>query len=361
MSKQKAIPCVLMRGGTSKAPYFKNADLPEDDASRDAVLLAVMGSPDPMQINGIGGAQAVTSKVAIVSPSPCEGVDVDYLFAQVAIDRKVVDIEPSCGNVLSGVGPFAIDEGMVTAMTDETLVRIRNLNTNSRIDALIQTPNGVVQYDGNATIDGVAGSAAPIMLRFMGVDGSKTGKILPTGKCIESIDNIEVTCMDVAMPMVMMRAADFSLKGNESKAELDAMPKLIARLEKIRLEAGLRMGLGDVTDKVIPKIGLLSAPRNGGAITSRYFVPQTCHPSHAVTGAQCVATCAVMRGTVAEGLSQVGYKETETITIEHPCGNLDVELSVNGHDSKMTFNHAGILRTARRLFQGEVLVPENTY
>jgi len=359
MSQQKAIPCVLMRGGTSKAPYFKQADLPENKDIRDAILLAAMGSPDPMQIDGIGGAQAVTSKVAIVSPSPCEGVDIDYLFAQVSLDSKIVDTEPSCGNVLSGVGPFAIDEGMVPAQIGETVVKIRNLNTNSRIDALVQTPKGVVQYNGNATIDGVAGSAAPIMLRFMAVDGSKTSGILPTGKCIEVIDGIEVTCMDVAMPMVMMRATDFALAGNETKAELDAMPQMIARLEKIRLEAGLRMGLGDVTRKVIPKIGLLSQPRNGGSITSRYFVPQTCHPSHAVTGAQCVATCAVMQGTVADGLSQVERSAVEEITIEHPSGNINVELAVNGHDVEMTFNYAGILRTARRLFQGEVLVPES--
>jgi len=348
-----------MRGGTSKAPYFKKADLPVDENARNAVLLAAMGSPDPMQIDGIGGAQAVTSKVAIVSPSPCEGVDVDYLFAQVSLDSEIVDIEPSCGNVLSGVGPFAIDEGMVQASDGETLVKIRNLNTNSRIDALVQTPNARVQYDGNATIDGVAGSAAPIMLRFMAVDGSKTGSILPTGKRIEFIDEIAVTCMDVAMPMVMMRAADFSLAGNETKAELDAMPELITRLEKIRLQAGQRMGLGDVTGKVIPKIGLLSPPRNGGSITSRYFVPQTCHPSHAVTGAQCVATCAVMQGTIADGLSQVERTKVESITIEHPSGNINVELAVDGHDSDMSFNYAGILRTARRLFQGEVLVPQN--
>ncbi len=356
MTKQRAIPCVLMRGGTSKAPYFKLSDLPANEKARDAVLLAAMGSPDPMQINGIGGAQAVTSKVAIISPSPLEGIDVDYLFAQVSIDKEIVDTSPSCGNILSGVGPFAIDEGLVEAQDGETLVRIRNVNTDSRIDAVVKTPGGIVEYEGEAAIDGVPGTAAPIMLRFMGVDGSKTGSILPTGKPIDQINGIDVTCMDVAMPMVMMRARDFGLNGNETKAELDSMEDLIERLESIRLKAGELMGLGDVSGKVIPKIGLLSEPRNGGSITSRYFVPQTCHPTHAVTGAQCVATCAVMKGTIAEGISNVQRTAVENIIIEHPSGQIEVELSVKGHSANLIFNYAGILRTARRIFQGEILV-----
>ncbi len=361
MTKQKAIPCVLMRGGTSKAPFFKLDDLPENEQARDAVLLAAMGSPDPLQINGIGGAQAVTSKVAIISPSSIEGVDVDYLFAQVSIDQAIVDTGPSCGNILSGVGPFAIDEGLVEAQDGETLVRIRNVNTDSRIDAVVKTPGGEVEYEGDAFIDGVPGTAAPIMLRFMGVDGSKTGAILPTGHALEEINGVDVTCMDVAMPMVMMRAKDLGLKGNETKVELDAMPDLIQRIEAIRRIAGQRMGLGDVSNKVIPKIGLLSEPRKGGAITSRYFVPQTCHPTHAVTGAQCVAVCAVMEGTVADGLSDVKRSDVETIVIEHPSGQIEVELSVTGYSANLTFNFAGILRTARRLFQGEVLISEDVW
>ncbi|WP_417795922.1 4-oxalomesaconate tautomerase [Terasakiella pusilla] len=361
MTKQRAIPCVLMRGGTSKAPFFKLGDLPQTEERRNAVLLAAMGSPDPLQINGVGGAQAVTSKVAMISPSPIEGIDVDYLFAQVSIDQGVVDISPSCGNILSAVGPFAIEEGLVMPKDGETLVRIRNVNTNSRIDAVVQTPDGQVEYDGSATIDGVPGSAAPIMLRFMGVDGSKTGAILPTGKVMEEINGIDVTCMDVAVPMVMMRATDLGLKGNETKAELDANVDLLERIEAIRRIAGKRMGLGDVSQKVIPKIGILSKPNKGGNITSRYFMPWDCHPTHAVTGAQCVATCAVMKGTVAEDLSQVDRRDVEKIVIEHPSGQIEVELSVTGHTSDLTFNYAGILRTARRLFQGEVLVSENIW
>ncbi|WP_135078919.1 4-oxalomesaconate tautomerase [Terasakiella sp. SH-1] len=361
MTKQRAIPCVLMRGGTSKAPFFKLGDLPQKEERRDAILLAAMGSPDPLQINGVGGAQAVTSKVAMISPSPVEGVDVDYLFAQVSIDQGVVDTSPSCGNILSGVGPFAIEEGLVMPKDGETMVRIRNVNTDSRIDAVIQTPDGQVEYDGEASIDGVPGTAAPIMLRFMGVDGSKTGAILPTGKVKEEINGIEVTCLDVAVPMVMMRATDFGLKGNETKAELDGNADLLEKIEAIRRIAGERMGLGDVTNKVIPKIGLLSQPTQGGAITSRYFVPQNCHPTHAVTGAQCVAVCAVMKGSIAEGFSQVERRDVENIIIEHPSGKIDVELSVTGHNTDMRFNYAGILRTARRLFQGEVLVSEDIW
>jgi 4-oxalomesaconate tautomerase len=361
MTKQRAIPCILMRGGTSKGPYFMQDDLPQDVKTRDAVLLAAMGSPDPLQINGIGGAKAVTSKVAIISASPLEGVDVDYLFAQVSLDQQIVDTSPSCGNILSGVGPFALDEGLVEAQDGETIVRIRNVNTNSRIDALVKTPNKIVQYEGDVSIDGVPGTAAPIMLRFMGVDGSKTGSILPTGKPIEIINGIKVTCMDVAMPMVMMRAIDLGLEGNETQDQLDNMPDLIQRIEEIRLEAGKRMGLGDVTHKVVPKIGILSQPRNGGSITSRYFMPQTCHPTHAVTGAQCVAVCAVMKETVADGLSHVQRTEVENIIIEHPSGQIEVELSVTGYDATMKFNYAGILRTARRLFQGAILIPEHIW
>jgi len=361
MTKQRAIPCVLMRGGTSKAPFFKLGDLPQEKERRDAVLLAVMGSPDPLQINGVGGAQAVTSKVAMVSPSPIEGVDVDYLFAQVSVEKGVVDTSPSCGNILSGVGPFAIEEGLVIPKDGETMVRIRNVNTDSRIDAMVQTPDGQVDYDGDASIDGVPGTAAPIMLRFMGVEGSKTGAILPTGQAMEDINGVDVTCIDVAVPMVMMRAKDFGLKGNETKAELDANSDLLGKIEAIRRIAGERMGLGDVSGKVIPKIGLLSEPTQGGAITSRYFVPQNCHPTHAVTGAQCVATCAVMKGTIADGLAQVKRKDVETIVIEHPSGKIDVELAVTGHNTDMTFTYAGILRTARRLFQGDVLVSDDIW
>lgn len=361
MAKQTAIPCVLMRGGTSKGPYFNAADLPVNPKLRDAVLLAAMGSPDTRQINGVGGADPLTSKVAIVGPSSVKGCDVDYLFAQVSVDQPLVDTSPSCGNMLSGVGPFAIEAGIVTATDSQTTVSIYNVNTRSRIEAVIQTPGGIVEYEGNVAIGGVPGTAAPIHLKFLDVAGSKTGQMLPTGRPIDVIDGIEVTCMDVAMPMVIIRACDLGKTGYETKAELDADKNMLERLSDIRLEAGRRMGLGDVTDKVIPKIGLVAAPLKGGTITSRYFVPHSCHAAHAVTGGLCIATCSVMEGTVAEGLSLVEKTAVQKIIIEHPSGILAIELSVNGYGPDLGFVYGGIIRTARRLFEGNILVPASVW
>ena len=361
MAKQTAIPCVLMRGGTSKGPYFRLSDLPKDPDVRDSVLLAAMGSPDVRQIDGIGGADTLTSKVAMVGPSSVAGCDIDYLFAQVSVDKPLVDTTPSCGNMLAGVGPFAIEAGMVSAKDGETTVTIYNVNTDSRIEAVIRTPGRVVEYDGDAAIDGVPGTAAPILLKFMDVAGSKTGALLPTGLPREEIDGVEVTCMDVAMPMVIMKASDLGKSGYESKAALDADADMLKRLTRIRLEAGRRMGLGDVSGKVIPKVGLIAAPRNAGSITSRYFVPHNCHAAHAVTGGICLATCAVLKGTVADGVSRVKRTSVEQIVIEHPSGTLAVELSVDGWGSGLTFVYGGVLRTARRLLQGDLLVPASVW
>lgn len=361
MDRQTAIPAVLMRGGTSKGPYFLASDLPADIKTRDAVLLAAMGSPDVRQIDGIGGADTLTSKVAIVSPSDVDGCDVDYLFAQVVVDKAKVDTAPSCGNILAGIGPFAIESGLVPVRGDETKVRIYNVNTQSTIDAVVQTPGGAVEYDGDAAIDGVPGTAAPISLRFLDVAGSKTSALLPTGKPIEQIDGIDVTCIDVAMPMVIMRAADMGKTGYESKAELDADAAMFERFRSIRLEAGRRMGLGDVSDMVIPKVGLVAPPRAGGGIASRYFVPHNLHAAHAVTGGLCVATLAVMQGTVADGISVVSRDLVQTVRIEHPSGFLDIELSVDGFGPGLTFNYGAVLRTARRLFDGAVMVPRSVW
>jgi len=351
----------LIRGGTSKGPYFKSTDLPEDLRLRDRVLLAAMGSPDARQIDGIGGADTLTSKVAIVGPSSVEGCDVDYLFAQVSVDRPFVDTSPSCGNMLSGVGPFAIEAGIVSAADGETTVSVYNVNTRSRIEAVIQTPGGIVEYEGDVAIDGVPGTAAPIHLKFLDVAGSKTNRLLPTGRPMDKINGIEATCMDVAMPMVIIKACDLGKTGYETTAELDADANLLKRLSDIRLEAGRRMGLGDVTDKVIPKIGLIAAPREGGTITSRYFVPHRCHAAHAVTGGLCIATCSVMKGTVADGLSRAKKTAVQQIVIEHPSGILTVELSVNGYGPDLIFVYGGVMRTARRLFEGNILVPASVW
>jgi 4-oxalomesaconate tautomerase len=353
----RPIPCTFMRGGTSRGPYFRLQDLPADPAARDRILLAVMGSPDVRQIDGLGGADPLTSKVAMVGPSGQPGCDVDYLFAQVAIDKAIVDTSPSCGNMLAGVGPFAIESGMVAANDGETRVMIYNVNTRSRIEAIVRTPEGTVEYEGEAAIDGVPGTAAPIILNFMDVVGSKTGALLATGKAREEIDGIEVTCIDVAMPMVLMRAKDLDLTGYETRAEIDDRTDLFRRLEPIRLEAGRRMGLGDVSDMVIPKIGLLAPPRAGGSITSRYFTPHRLHAAHAVTGGICVATACALEGSIADGLVDLPPGNPRSIRIEHPSGQIDVRLATSGRGADLQVVSAGVLRTARKLMSGEVFVP----
>lgn len=357
MQDLTSIPCLLMRGGTSKGPYFKASDLPADIAARDRVLLAVMGSPDLRQIDGLGGADTLTSKVAIVSKSTREGVDVDYLFAQVDVARPIVDTSPSCGNMLSGVGPFAIETGMVAAQDGTTMVVIYDVNTDSRIEAVVQTPGGRVRYTGDAAIDGVPGTAAPIVLNFMDAVGSKTGVMLPTGHAKEVINGIEVSCLDVCMPMVMMRAADLGLTGYEGRSEIDPNKELLARIEAIRMEAGRRMGFGDVSDKVIPKVGLLSPPRNGGAITSRYLTPHKLHAAHAVTGAVCVSTACLLEGSIAWDIAVRPEGNPRTIWIEHPSGQADVRMQTEGAGPTLQVIRAGVLRTARPIMRGEVFVP----
>jgi 2-methylaconitate cis-trans-isomerase PrpF len=353
----RAIRCTLMRGGTSRGPYFRLHDLPAEPAVRDRVLLAAMGSPDLRQIDGLGGADPLTSKVAMVSPSRQPGCDVDYLFAQVAVDKAIVDTAPPCGNMLAGVGPFAIESGMVAAADGETRVMIYNVNTKSRIEAIIQTPEGKVEYEGQAAIDGVPGTAAPVVLNFMDAVGSKTGALLATGKVVEEIEGVEVTCIDVAMPMVLMRAADFGVTGDEDRAQIDARTELFARIEPIRLEAGRRMGLGDVTDKVIPKIGLLAPPRAGGSICSRYFTPHRLHAAHAVTGGVCVASACTLEGSIAWDLAVLPPGNPRSVVIEHPSGQIDVRLETRGEGADLQVVGAGLVRTTRKLMSGEVYVP----
>jgi 2-methylaconitate cis-trans-isomerase PrpF len=356
MIDQLAIPCLVMRGGTSRGPYFLKSDLPEEIAARDRVLLAVMGSPDLRQIDGIAGADTLTSKVAIVSKSERPGVDVDYLFAQVDIARPIVDTSPSCGNMISGVGPFAILKGLVKAQDGVTTVVIFDVNTKSRIEAVVQTPGGEVVFDGEAAIDGVPGTAAPIVLNFMEAVGAKTGKMLPTGHAIDVIDGIECSCLDVCMPMVMMRATDLGLTGIEGRAQIDGNTALLARIEAIRLQAGVRMGFGDVKDMVIPKVGLLSPPRAGGAITSRYLTPHKLHAAHAVTGAVCVATACLLEGSIAYPMAVRPEGNPSTIWIEHPSGQADVRMQTQGAGAGLQVIRAGVMRTARPVMGGHVFV-----
>jgi 4-oxalomesaconate tautomerase len=357
MTKQIAIPCILMRGGTSKGPYFRMQDMPADPMQRDRFLLAAMGSPHARQIDGIGGADTLTSKVAMVGPSEREGVDVDYLFAQVSVDKPVVDTAPSCGNILAGVGPFAIETGMVKPTGAETSVVIYNVNTDSRIEAIVQTPDGVVSYDGDTSIDGVPGTAAPIRLNFMDIVGSKTGSLLPTGHLQEEIDGIAVTLIDVSVPMLILRAGDLGKTGYETPAELDADRAFFARLEALRMEAGRRMGLGDVSGKVIPKVAMLAPPRTGGVIAARYFVPHKTHAAFAVTGGLCVATCAVLEGSVSDDLAVRPEGDDRMITIEHPAGIFEVALATTGSGRDLQVRSGGVIRTARKLMAGEVFAP----
>ncbi len=357
MAKQHGIPVIIMRGGTSKGPYFRTDDLPADTTARDRVLLAAMGSPDARQIDGIGGADTLTSKVAMVRPSAREGVDVDYLFAQVSVTEAVVDTGPSCGNILAGVGPFAIERGMVAATGHETRVVIYNENTASRIEAVVSTDDGTVEYDGDQAIAGVPGTAAAVRLNFMDIVGSKTSGLLPSGHLLEQIDGIDVTLIDVAVPMMILRAADLGKTGYETPAELDADRDFFARLEAMRLEAGRRMGLGDVAGKVIPKVAILAAPRDGGHVAARYFVPHKAHAAFAVTGALCVATVSVLEGSVSDGLAQRPEGDDREILIEHPSGMIDVALRTSGRGHDLQVVSAGAIRTARKLVTGEVFVP----
>lgn len=353
-ARQRKVPCVLMRGGTSRGPFLLEEDLPASEAARDKFLLTVMGSPHPLQIDGLGGANSLTSKVAIVGPPSHPQADVDYLFAQVSIDKALVDTGPNCGNMLSGVGPFAIEAGLVEARDGETTVRIFNRNTKSLVEAVIQTPGGEVIYDGETEIDGVAGSAAPIRLSFGDAAGGKTGALFPTGQRREQIEGVEVTLIDYAMPMMLVRADALGLAGNETPQEIDANVDLFVRLERMRLEAGRRMGLGDVTGSVIPKIGILSPARQGGAITSRYLVPDSCHRAHSATGALCVAAAARLEGTIA---FEFATPNGDAVAVEHPSGRITVAMQVDAG----RVLRAELVRTARRIFEGQVLVPASLY
>ncbi|MDX1485285.1 MAG: 4-oxalomesaconate tautomerase [Alphaproteobacteria bacterium] len=357
---QTAIPAIMMRGGTSRGLYFEGRDVPAEAAARDRMLLAAMGSPDQRQIDGMGGATTLTSKVAIVSPSAEDGVDVDYFFCQVSVTEALVDTGPTCGNILAGVGPFAIERGLVPAEDGETRVRIRLVNTGDLVEAVVQTPGGAVEYAGEATIDGVPGCAAPVILNFMDCLGSKTGALFPTGNLVDVIDGIEVTLADAAMPVMMMRAEAMGKTGYESAAELDADKDFFARLEPIRRKAGELMGLGDVSDMVIPKPVLLAPARFGGTINSRYFTPHATHEAHAVTGGVCVACATVTPGTLAHAFADITHEERMRISIEHPTGAIDVALSLDLSQSPPEVKSAGTLRTARLLFQGQVFVPAGT-
>jgi hypothetical protein len=352
---KRVIPCVLMRAGTSRGPFFLRDWLPQDEAVRDETLIGAIGASDLLQVDGVGGGSTLTSKVAIVSKSSQPGCDVDYLFAQVGVGQKSVDTRPNCGNMLSGVAPFAIEQGLVPARDGETTVRVFNVNTRSRIDVTVQTPGGRVTYDGETGIDGVAGTAAPIRLNFLDAWGAVTGSVFPTGRRIDIVDGLEVTCIDAAMPLVIMRARDLGLTGREAPAELDADFALMARIEALRCAAGEAMGLGDVSTSVIPKPVIASDGDDADNITSRYFTPRRCHASHAVTGAIGVATAFALPGTVISGAASRGG--VRAISVLHPQGRIDVEVALEGAGSDARIQRAALVRTARKILQGELHIP----
>jgi len=357
---QTGIPYLFMRGGTSRGPYFDRGDLPQDRETLSQVLLHAIGAGHRYNIDGIGGGTAVTTKVAMLSRSEEDGVDIDYFFAQVAVEERTVDYRPTCGNILAGVGPAALEMGLVPATGAQTRVRIRAVNTGARIESVVRTPDGHPLYEGDAQIAGVPGTAAPVTLAFSDVAGSVTGAMLSTGQVREEIDGIEVTCLDIAMPVVLARAVDFGLSGTEDAADLDANRAFFARMESIRRIAGERMGMGDVSGSVTPKFAILSPPRAGGAVTARYFMPLACHPGMAVTGAQCIAAACVMPGTVADGVARPPAGSPATLTVEHSSGSIDVVLDyTDGPD--FAVNSAGLVRTARLLARGEVYVPASVW
>jgi 2-methylaconitate cis-trans-isomerase PrpF/tripartite-type tricarboxylate transporter receptor subunit TctC len=355
----KTIPCVLMRAGTSRGPFFLREWLPEGDEARDQALIGAIGASDPLQLDGVGGGSTLNSKVAIVSRSSVPGCDLDYLFAQVGVGHRSVDTRPNCGNMLSGVAPFAIEQGLVEARDGSTKVRVHNVNTGARIDVTVRTPGGRVTYEGDARIDGVAGTAAPILLDFLDAWGAVTGKVFPTGQRIDRIQGVEVSCIDAAMPLMIVRAADLGVTGREKPVALDADAALLERIESLRLEAGLRMGLGDVSSSVVPKPVLVSAGDSPDSITSRYFTPRRCHASHAVTGAIGVASAFALPGTVASGVARAAG--CHQLTVLHPAGQIDIEVELGGAGAEVTVQRAALVRTARKIMQGDLHLPDYVF
>ena len=358
----RAIPVTLMRGGTSKALYFDVRHLPADGVDRDRVLLAAMGSPDPRQIDGVGGAHPLTSKVAVIGRSGRVDADVDYLFLQVVVDHAEVSDSQNCGNILAGVGPWAIENGYVAATGDVTKVRIHMVNTASIAVAHVPTPGGNVEYEGDARIDGVPGTAAPISLDFLDISGSSCGALFPTGQVLDRVDGLEVTCVDNGMPVVILKAADLGLSGYESPAEIEANAAVTQRVERIRLELGPRMNLGDVARKTVPKMSLVAPARHGGVLDTRTFIPHRVHEAIGVLGAVSVATACVAPGSVAAQVARLGAcAGTQRLQIEHPTGFFTVEMDVVPDATGLRVNRSALLRTARKLLRGEVFVPSTAW
>jgi len=356
-TRQTTIPCTIIRGGTSRGLYFQRGDLPADESIRDRVLLQIMGGPDALQIDGIGGGHPLNNKIAIVGPSTRDDADVDYLFLQVVPKDGRVSAGQNCGNLLAGVGPYAIETGMINAGSPRTTVRVQMLNTGSRSTLTVETPNGIVNYSGDTAIAGVPGTGAPIICDFPDVAGSICGSLLPTGNVRDTVDGFDLTCIDNGMPVVLVRAEDLGIEGYESPDNLDADRELKARIESLRRKVGPMMNLGDVEEKTIPKICLVAAPQGGGHISTRTFIPRVCHQSIGVLGAVTVAAACTLAGSVANDVARMPDGQQETIIIEHPSGTMSVRIVAGSKGIKS----AGIIRTARIIFRGEACVSANLF
>jgi 4-oxalomesaconate tautomerase len=372
-SAQTGIPCLLMRGGTSKGPFFNEADLPSDTATRDRVLLAAMGSPDKRQIDGLGGAHPLTSKVGIVRKSKVPGVDLDFLFAQLQPDKDTVDTTPNCGNMLAAVVPFALETGMVKAQGDQSTFRVLTLNTDMQCDISVETKGGLVQYEGTARIDGAPGTSAPVVINFLDTAGSVCDGLLPTGHVKDTLTvtgagfepfTLDVTCIDNGMPLVMFKASDVGRTGYESVAEMNADTELKTKIEALRLQVSRLMGLGDVSQKNYPKMTLIAPPQNGGAITTRSFIPHVCHDAIGVLAAVTVGTACVLEGSVCDGVAQMPSGLAKNVSVEHPTGEFSVALQTEPAldlPGGQLVKQAALLRTARLLMRGEAMVPSSIW
>lgn len=361
MAAQTAIPAMLMRGGSSKGLFFSINDLPEDEYTRNRVLLAAMGSPDARQIDGAGGAHPLTSKVGMVALSKQNGVDLEFLFAQLQPKNNIVDTKPNCGNMLAAVVPFALEKGLIDAQGDETTVRVLTINTGMLSDITVQTPNGCISYEGDAKIDGVPGTSAPIKIRFLDTEGSVASSLLPTGNAkdvfeIDGFGKLEATCIDNGMPMILVRAADLNRTAYESVSDLNQDDELKTTLEKLRLTASEKMGLGNVSAKNYPKMCLLNSPQHGGAIHTRCFIPHVCHEAVGVLAAVTIATACVMKNSVADGLAQV--ENPAALSVEHPSGEFSVALKT---EASGKVSGAALIRTARNIMRGEVMIPADIW
>lgn len=348
------------RGGSSKGLFFNAHDLPANPAERDRLIQGAMegmGSGDPRQIDGLGGGTSLTSKVAVISRSERLDTDLDYLFLQVVIGKGRVSAGQNCGNILAGVLPFAIESGLFPASAPTTTARIYMVNTGGLCEVTVQTPNGQMEYAGSTKVDGVLGTAAPILCNYLDIAGSSCSALLPTGNRQDMIEGTAVTCIDNGMPEVVLRAADFGLTGYETPAELEANDGLRHKLECIRLAAGPLMNLGDVTRKTVPKMCLIAPPQQGGLVSTRTFIPHTVHEAIGVLGAVSTATACLLSGSVAEGIAVMPSNFTEGYSIEHPTGELTVQLEFTQQDGTMQVGKSGVVRTARLLSRGEVLVP----